>query len=121
MTTDGTGPARPQGTDQQDGPGWSATAAPDRDDVRAQIRDFLTTRRARITPERAGLPVYDGDRRRVKGLRRSEVAALAGISPEYMTKLERGTVGSVSESVVDGLTHALQLDDAERAHLEDLL
>ncbi|HYG94159.1 MAG TPA: helix-turn-helix transcriptional regulator [Nocardioides sp.] len=92
-----------------------------RGDVRAQIREFLSTRRARITPEQAGLPVYGGDRRRVPGLRRSEVATLAGISPEYMTKLERGNASGVSESVIDGLAHALQLDDAERAHLEDLL
>src|SRR5688500_13352652 len=92
-----------------------------RGDVRDQIREFLSTRRARITPEQAGLPVYGGDRRRVPGLRRSEVASLAGISPEYMTKLERGTATGVSDSVLDGLAHALQLDAAERAHLEDLL
>jgi transcriptional regulator with XRE-family HTH domain len=92
-----------------------------RGDVRAQIREFLSTRRARITPEQAGLPVYGGDRRRVPGLRRSEVASLAGISPEYMTKLERGNATGVSDSVIDGLAHALQLDDAERAHLKDLL
>jgi transcriptional regulator with XRE-family HTH domain len=92
-----------------------------RGDVRAQIREFLSTRRARITPEQAGLPVYGGDRRRVPGLRRSEVASLAGISPEYMTKLERGNATGVSESVIEGLAHALQLDEAERAHLEDLL
>jgi transcriptional regulator with XRE-family HTH domain len=92
-----------------------------RGDVRAQIREFLSTRRARISPEQAGLPVYGGDRRRVPGLRRSEVASLAGISPEYMTKLERGNATGVSDSVIDGLAHALQLDEAERAHLEDLL
>jgi transcriptional regulator with XRE-family HTH domain len=92
-----------------------------RGDVRAQIREFLSTRRARITPEQAGLPTYGGDRRRVPGLRRSEVASLAGISPEYMTKLERGNATGVSDSVIDGLAHALQLDEAERAHLEDLL
>jgi transcriptional regulator with XRE-family HTH domain len=92
-----------------------------RGDVRAQIREFLSTRRARITPQQAGLPVYGGDRRRVPGLRRSEVASLAGISPEYMTKLERGNATGVSESVIEGLAHALQLDEAERAHLEDLL
>jgi transcriptional regulator with XRE-family HTH domain len=92
-----------------------------RGDVRAQIREFLSTRRARITPEQAGLPVYGGDRRRVPGLRRSEVASLAGISPEYMTKLERGNAAGVSESVIEGLSHALQLDEAERKHLEDLL
>ncbi len=92
-----------------------------RADVRSQIREFLSSRRARISPEQAGLPVYGGDRRRVPGLRRSEVASLAGISPEYMTKLERGNATGVSESVLEGLAHALQLDEAERAHLEDLL
>jgi transcriptional regulator with XRE-family HTH domain len=92
-----------------------------RGDVRAQIREFLSTRRARISPEQAGLPVYGGDRRRVPGLRRSEVASLAGISPEYMTKLERGNSTGVSDSVIEGLAHALQLDEAERAHLERLL
>jgi transcriptional regulator with XRE-family HTH domain len=92
-----------------------------RGDVRAQIREFLSSRRARISPEQAGLPTYGGDRRRVPGLRRSEVASLAGISPEYMTKLERGNARGVSDSVIDGLAHALQLDEAERAHLEDLL
>ena len=100
---------------QQDGP------RDVRGDVRAQIREFLSSRRARISPEQAGLPVYGGDRRRVPGLRRSEVASLAGISPEYMTKLERGNATGVSESVLDGLAHALQLDEAERAHLEHLL
>jgi transcriptional regulator with XRE-family HTH domain len=92
-----------------------------RGDVRAQIREFLSTRRARITPEQAGLPAYGTDRRRVPGLRRSEVASLAGISPEYMTKLERGNATGVSDSVIEGLAHALQLDEAERAHLDDLL
>src|SRR5688500_15429133 len=92
-----------------------------RGDVRAQIREFLSTRRARISPAQAGLPVYGGDRRRVPGLRRSEVATSAGISVEYMTKLERGNATGVSDSVIDGLAHALQLDEAERAHLEDLL
>src|SRR5690242_14693574 len=80
------------------------------------IREFLTTRRAKITPEQARLPVY-GANRRVTGLRREEVALLAGISVEYYTRLERGTVGSVSDSVLDGIVHALQLDEAERDHL----
>jgi transcriptional regulator with XRE-family HTH domain len=92
-----------------------------RGDVRGQIREFLTTRRARISPEQAGLPVYGGARRRVKGLRREEAALLAGISIEYYTRLERGTATGVSESVIDGITRALQLDEAERAHLVDLL
>jgi transcriptional regulator with XRE-family HTH domain len=84
------------------------------------IREFLTTRRAKITPKQAGLPVY-GANRRVAGLRREEVAILAGISVEYYTKLERGSVGSVSDGVLDGLVHALQLDEAERDHLYRLV
>jgi transcriptional regulator with XRE-family HTH domain len=92
-----------------------------REAVRAQIREFLSTRRARITPARAGLPVYGGDRRRVAGLRREEVAALAGISSEYYVRLERGAATGVSESVIEGIAQALQLDEAERAHLLELL
>ena len=84
------------------------------------IREFLATRRARITPEQSGLPVY-GANRRVTGLRREEVALLAGISVEYYTRLERGQVGGVSESVLDGVAHALQLDEAERDHLYRLV
>jgi transcriptional regulator with XRE-family HTH domain len=85
------------------------------------IREFLTTRRAKITPQQAGLPIYGGAHRRVTGLRREEVAMLAGISVEYYTRLERGSVGSVSDGVLDGLVHALQLDEAERDHLYRLI
>lgn len=92
-----------------------------RGDVRTEIREFLSTRRARISPEQAGLPVYGGDRRRVSGLRREEVALLAGISSEYYTRLERGNTTGVSDSVIDAIAQALHLDDAERAHLLDLL
>jgi len=92
-----------------------------RGDVRAQIREFLGTRRARISPEQAGLPVYGGERRRVSGLRREEVAALAGISSEYYVRLERGSATGVSDSVIEGIARALQLSEAERAHLLDLL
>ncbi|HWS39506.1 MAG TPA: helix-turn-helix transcriptional regulator [Actinoplanes sp.] len=84
-------------------------------DNRVEVREFLTTRRAKITPERAGLPVIGT--RRVPGLRRGEVAALAGVSVEYYAKLERGSLAGVSPSVLDAITRALQLDDAERAHL----
>ncbi len=84
-----------------------------------EIREFLVTRRARITPERAGLPAY-GTHRRVKGLRREEVAMLAGVSVDYYTSLERGNLSGASESVLDALVRALQLDDAERSHLFDL-
>jgi transcriptional regulator with XRE-family HTH domain len=92
-----------------------------RGDVRGQIREFLSTRRAKISPEQAGLPVYGGHRRRVSGLRREEVALLAGISSEYYTRLERGNATGVSESVIDGIAHALQLDEAERTHLLALI
>src|SRR6266576_2190793 len=85
-----------------------------------EIREFLTTRRAKITPDRAGLPTF-GRHRRVTGLRREEVALLAGISVEYYTRLERGNARGVSEEVLDALSQALQLDDAERAHLLDLV
>jgi transcriptional regulator with XRE-family HTH domain len=92
-----------------------------RGDVRGEIREFLTTRRAKITPERAGLPVFGGDRRRVSGLRRDEVALLAGISSQYYTRLERGNATGVSDSVIDGIADALQLDEAERTHLLHLI
>lgn len=89
-------------------------------DGRDEFRDFLTSRRARITPDQAGLPVYGGTNRRVPGLRREEVALMAGVSVEYYTRLERGNARGVSESVLDNLARALHLDDAERAHLFDL-
>jgi transcriptional regulator with XRE-family HTH domain len=92
-----------------------------RGDLRAQIREFLTSRRAGITPQEAGLPVFGTDRRRVPGLRREEVAMLAGISSEYYVRLERGDASGISEGVVDGIAHALHLDDGERSHLLDLL
>ncbi|WBB56271.1 helix-turn-helix transcriptional regulator [Verrucosispora sp. WMMD573] len=88
-------------------------------DNRADIREFLATRRAKITPERAGLPDFGGSRR-VPGLRRAEVAMLAGVSPDYYTRLERGNLSGVSDSVLDALCRALQLDEAERSHLYDL-
>jgi transcriptional regulator with XRE-family HTH domain len=84
-----------------------------------QVREFLTTRRAKITPQRAGLPLY-GRQRRVSGLRREEVALLAGISVEYYTRLERGNARGVSEEVLEAVSRALQLDEAEHAHLLDL-
>ena len=92
-----------------------------RDAVRAEIREFLSTRRARISPEQAGLPTYGGDRRRVPGLRREETALLVGVSPQYYIRLERGDATGISDSVIDGIAHALRLDEAERAHLVDLL
>jgi len=84
------------------------------------LGDFLASRRARITPEQAGLPVY-GTKRRVPGLRREEAALLAGISVEYYTRLERGHAAGISDAVLDGLARALQLTEAERAHLGNLI
>ena len=89
-------------------------------DNRDDIREFLTSRRERLTPAEAGLPDFGG-RRRVKGLRREEVALLAGMSTEYYVRLERGNGAGVSEAVLDGLSRALRLDEAEHAHLYDLL
>ena len=86
-----------------------------------EIREFLMTRRARITPEQAGLPVFGYRQRRVNGLRREEVALLAGMSTEYYIRLERGNAKGVSDSVLEGISQALKLDDAERAHLYDLV
>jgi transcriptional regulator with XRE-family HTH domain len=82
------------------------------------IREFLGTRRARITPQQVGLPVYG--RRRVPGLRREEVATLAGVSVDYYNRLERGNLTGVSDSVLEAVADALQLDDAEHAYLYDL-
>ncbi|GAA1582308.1 helix-turn-helix transcriptional regulator [Actinoplanes couchii] len=87
-------------------------------DNRAEVSAFLKSRRGRITPDQAGVPSYG--ERRVPGLRRSEVAQLAGVSAEYYTRLERGNVGGVSESVLNALAGALQLDEIERAHLRHL-
>jgi transcriptional regulator with XRE-family HTH domain len=84
-------------------------------DNRAEVREFLVSRRAKVTPEQVGLPV--AGQRRVPGLRRGEVATLAGVSIEYYSKLERGALAGVSASVLDGIARALQLEPAERAHL----
>ena len=85
-------------------------------DHRAEVREFLSSRRARITPEQAGLPAYGGNRR-VTGLRREEVAMLAGVSVDYYVRMERGNLAGASESVLDALGRALRLDEAEREHL----
>jgi transcriptional regulator with XRE-family HTH domain len=87
-------------------------------DNRSEVREFLVSRRARLSPEQAGLPAGTG--RRVPGLRRSEVAVLADVSVEYYSKLERGAIGGVSAAVLDAVARALQLDETERAHLFDL-
>ncbi|MBO2458364.1 helix-turn-helix domain-containing protein [Actinomadura violacea] len=93
---------------------------PASDPLRDDVRRFLTGRRARLTPQQAGLPDIGGHRR-VAGLRRSEVAQLANISVEYYTRLERGNVRGVSAEVLDALARALQFDDVERAHLDALV
>jgi transcriptional regulator with XRE-family HTH domain len=85
-------------------------------DLRTEIREFLRSRRARITPETAGLPTYGG-KRRVTGLRREEVALLAGVSVEYYVRIERGGLAGTSEGVLDAVASALQLTEAERDHL----
>jgi transcriptional regulator with XRE-family HTH domain len=87
-------------------------------DAASDISEFLTSRRAKVTPDQAGLPSYG--KRRVPGLRREEVASLAGVSGEYYKRLERGNLSGVSDLVLEALARALQLDDAERAHLFDL-
>jgi transcriptional regulator with XRE-family HTH domain len=89
-------------------------------DNRAQVREFLISRRERISPAQAGLPAYGGNNRRVKGLRREEVALLAGVSVDYYIRMERGHLTGASEAVLDGIASALKLDDAERGHLFDL-
>lgn len=89
-------------------------------DIRNDIREFLTSRRARLTPAGVGLPDFGG-RRRVAGLRREEVALVAGVSVEYYIRLERGNATGVSEAVLDGIARALRLDDAELNHLHDLV
>jgi transcriptional regulator with XRE-family HTH domain len=89
-------------------------------DPKSELREFLTTRRARITPEQASLRTYGTGQRRVPGLPREEVALLAGVSVDYYTRLERGNASGVSETVLESLARALQLNDVERAHLFDL-
>ncbi|PYY64457.1 transcriptional regulator [Curtobacterium sp. MCPF17_003] len=84
----------------------------------AEVSEFLTTRRARLSPEQAG--IIGGARRRVPGLRREEVAMLAGMSSDYYAKMERGNLAGVSPEVLDALAIALKLDEAETDHLHDL-
>jgi transcriptional regulator with XRE-family HTH domain len=88
-------------------------------DNRDEVKAFLSSRRAKITPEQAGLQHFSRNRR-VPGLRRSEVADLAGVSVEYYAQLERGNLVGASDSVLDALARALHLDEAEQQHLADL-
>jgi transcriptional regulator with XRE-family HTH domain len=90
-------------------------------DTKLEIQEFLTSRRGRITPEQAGIRAFGSGPRRVTGLRREEVASLAGVSVAYYTKLERGDASGVSDTVLEAISRALQLDDAERSHLFDLV
>lgn len=89
-------------------------------DTHDDLSEFLTSRRAKLSLEQAGLPDYGG-RRRVPGLRREEVALLAGMSAEYYKRLERGNATGVSEAVIDGVSRALQLNEAEHSHLYELI
>ncbi|NQX26116.1 helix-turn-helix domain-containing protein [Microbacteriaceae bacterium VKM Ac-2854] len=89
-------------------------------DSHLDLSAFLTSRRARLTLEDVDLPDFGG-RRRVPGLRREEVALLAGMSSEYYKRLERGNGAGVSDGVLDGISRALRLDEAEQAHLRDLV
>ena len=88
-------------------------------DHRKDVQGFLSSRRARLSPEQVGLPAYGG-KRRVTGLRREEVAMLAGVSVDYYARLERGNLAGASESVLEAVARALRLDEAERQHLLDL-
>ncbi|MFB6934259.1 helix-turn-helix transcriptional regulator [Streptomyces sp. HUAS 31] len=88
-------------------------------DRRAELSEFLRTRRARLKPEDVGLPDY-GRHRRVPGLRREELAQLAGVSVAYYTRLEQGNGRNVSAEVLDAIARALRLSDAEHAHLTHL-
>ena len=100
-----------QGTPEPASPGVQLQTV----DPANELSQFLTSRRAKVTPEQAGLPSYG--QRRVPGLRREEVASLAGVSVEYYKRLERGNATGASDAVLDALADALRLDDAERAHL----
>lgn len=113
--------SRPHSQDGTGAQSQSRTPRPAYSDLMGEqneIAAFLTSRRARLTPKQAGLRSYG--ERRVPGLRREEVAALAGVSLDYYKRLERGNLSGVSDSVLDGLAEALQLDTAERAHLHNL-
>jgi transcriptional regulator with XRE-family HTH domain len=88
-------------------------------DKRVELTEFLRTRRARLQPEEAGVRPFGG-RRRVPGLRREELAQLAGVSVDYYVRLEQGRTNNVSDEVLDAVAQALQLDDDERAYLRNL-
>ncbi len=85
-----------------------------------ELRDFLLSRRSRLTPAEVGIRPFGG-RRRVPGLRREEVAYLAGVSVDYYTRLERGNSKGVSPGIIDAVARALEMDDVEREYLRDLV
>jgi transcriptional regulator with XRE-family HTH domain len=87
--------------------------------AKSPLGDFLQTRRSQLSPEDVGVPTY-GERRRVPGLRREELAMLAGVSVSYYTRLEQGQSQSASPEVLDALAKALRLDESERQYLHDL-
>jgi transcriptional regulator with XRE-family HTH domain len=87
--------------------------------TKKEVQEFLVSRRANLTPEQVGLP-RNGEDRRVPGLRREEVAELAGVSVDYYSRLERGNIRGASDSVLDAIAQALRLTDIEREHLYDL-
>ncbi|WP_425312300.1 helix-turn-helix transcriptional regulator [Planobispora rosea] len=88
--------------------------------TRAELAEFLRTRRARLRPEDVGLQPFGGARRRVPGLRREELAQLAGVSVDYYVRLEQGRTNNVSEEVLEAVARALRLSEDERAHLGNL-
>lgn len=87
-------------------------------EARRELGSFLRTRRERLTPDQVGLP--DTRRRRTPGLRREEVAVLAGVGVTWYTWLEQGRPINVSQQVLTAVSRALRLDDTERRHLERL-
>ncbi|MBA9007492.1 helix-turn-helix domain-containing protein [Thermomonospora cellulosilytica] len=89
-------------------------------DKRAELAEFLRTRRARLRPEDVGLRPFGGARRRVPGLRREELAQLAGVSVDYYVRLEQGRTQNVSEEVLAAVAQALRLDETEYTHLRNL-
>jgi transcriptional regulator with XRE-family HTH domain len=110
----GTGEAGSDKTTLRSCPGGHTRAV----DKRRELGQFLKSRRGRLQPEDVGLETYG--QRRVPGLRRSELAQLAGVSVDYYVRLEQGRAGHPSEGVLDAIARALSLDDAERAHVYDL-
>ncbi len=119
MPTDPVHPGVVQGLSAEGLRKYHSGMSPQRDVRNQEIRDFLVSRRAKVTPEQAGLQRFGGIRR-VPGLRREEAAMLAGVSVDYYTRLEKGALTGASDGVLDAICRALMLDEAERAYLYDL-